>query len=165
MNVKAKKTYHIRLLAYMAFALSIPISMIPNMVRHKDLNINWSVTETTLIRRLDDTIILLVSAILVESGLCCGFHSDLRLTALRAKGKHTSKYVQINKATTPDTTERKWDLGILEQIKTNTVSWEGPKDFVICLQTRIIHKLCYGCYCWLWERAQKYGREKRSTSA
>lgn len=77
----------------MAFALSIPISMIPNMVRHKDLNIKWSVTETTLIRRLNDTIILLVSAILVESGLCCGFHSlsDLRLTVLRAKGKHTSK--------------------------------------------------------------------------
>lgn len=52
-----------------------------------------SVTETTLIYWLNDTIILFVSAILVESGLCCGFHgiSDLRLTALRAKEKHTSK--------------------------------------------------------------------------
>lgn len=32
------------------------------------------------------------------------------------------------------------------------VSWEGPRIFVICLQTRMIHQLRCECYCWLWER-------------
>lgn len=34
----------------------------------------------------------------------------------------------------------------------HSVSWKGPRVFIICLQTRMIHQLCYGCYCWLWER-------------
>lgn len=56
-------------------------------------------------------------------------------------------------ATTPSTARGdvgSGDLGANQN--QHSPSWEGPRAFVICLQTSMIHQLCYGCYCWLWEQ-------------